>query len=209
MRIVSKILASCFCFLPLLGCGQTPSITCQISTVKSLYKIGETPAIAIQIKNSTDTTIQMVKVLDGSEAKWRYPHLYYEVFQIIGNKKRALKPNLHTRCGNMDGIGVNDFVEVRSGQGFDPLANQSEVYTRSISLFQWSFKKKGKYSIVFHYSTAEVELKKWMGDTNTLWFGMNNEVFSDKTEAYNHLISLFNRVPKVDLTSNELLVEFN
>lgn len=189
---------------PLLTLGQLPApeLSCRISSDKEVYKVGETPLIVIHIINNADSTIQLVKALDGSESNMRFPYLYYEVYRISGSTSSRLSRPLMSRCGNMDGIKAGDFVTVEPGQIFDPLANQDYVYTGDITLDGW-IHKKGHYKIIFHYSTNQSDFKQWRGDLGNWSLDKESRQAIDKK-----LLTLFAKVPKADLVSNELFIDF-
>lgn len=73
-------------------------------------------------------------------------------------------------------------------------------------------KKKGKYKITFYYSTNEPGFKYWMGDPyagqRRYWFdSKTGEILQQYKDEYQTLLSLFSKVPQLDLISNELLIE--
>lgn len=218
MKLTSLFKASILLVsLPLLAVGQQSKITCRISTDKSIYKVGETPVFTVTIRNDGDSTIQLVKILDASDVQWRYPYSYYEVSSLPLPKnghKPAKARDLMVRCGNMDGIGpndfVNDFVAIAPGQGFNPYQAQSEEYTGGSVPGAYLFSKKGRYRVLYHYATNEPDFRKWMGDMTTSWFDLETgQVNPDKQEQYARLTALFARVPKLSLVSNELILAFD
>ncbi|GAA4504770.1 hypothetical protein GCM10023172_31600 [Hymenobacter ginsengisoli] len=189
--------------------GQTPGITCSLSSDRTAYKLGEIPQFTIRIHNGSDSTVQFVKTLDASDIQWRYPYSYYEVNRVPSGPLGKTKDRM-VRCGNMDGISLTDFVVVAPGQAFNPYENQSAVYTLSSVPSAAEFSKEGRYRIIYHYATNEPDFRKWLGDIAWAWFDpQTNQIYPSHQAQYQQLIALFAKVPKVNLVSNELTIDFN
>jgi hypothetical protein len=192
--------------MPLTCLAQTTGLTCTIKPDKAVYKKGEVPRISIAIKNNTDSTIQLVKTMDGSEARWRYPYAYFKI-ELIGDTSYHVQPMI--RCGNYDGIDSADFVQVKPGGSFDPYKNQTSVYHDYTISDKRNFERKGKYKITFYYSTNEPDFKKWVGRSDQSWslYDRSGNVNADKKAEYEKLLQLFAKVPLAELVSNELIIE--
>jgi hypothetical protein len=194
--------------LPQLTMGQATGITCSLSTDRTTYKVGEAPRFTIRIRNGSDSTVQLVKMLDASDVQWRYPYSYYEVSRVPSQQRVKAEAGM-VRCGNMDGISPTDFVAVAPGQEFSPYANQPAVYTDLFIPGARQFTKKGRYRIVYHYATDELDFRKWLGDLAGYWFDpRTGQIIPSYHEQYQQLLALFSKVPKVNLVSNELTLEF-
>jgi hypothetical protein len=202
----AKFLFALFCLVnSVLLCQQT-GLSCVIKSGKTTYKKGEVPHISIEIKNNTDSTIQLVKTLDGSEVRWRYPYAYFKIEMV---NDTSYHPALVLRCGNYDGIDSDDFVEVKPGGSFDPYKNQTSVYYDYAISDKRNFERKGKYKITFYYSTNEPDFKKWIGNSDQSWrlYDRSGNVIASKKPEYDQMVKLFSKVPKVELVSNELIIE--
>lgn len=201
-----NLLTVAFLLLVQKSNGQT--LSCIIKSDKTIYKKRETPKITLEIKNNSDSTIYLVKILDGSYRKTRFPYSYYKIEKLADTSYKARQI---IGCGNEDGIDLTDFVEVKPNEKFDPYKDMSPPYTNILMEVNdpANFEKKGKYKITYFYSTNQTEFKKWMGfDMNRSWFDwQTKEIKPDKKETYNKLLLLFEKVPKVDLVSNDIIIE--
>lgn len=159
--------------------------SCNISSSKDTYKLGEYPDIAISITNKSNTAVNLIGSLDGSEGKRRYPYCYF-----IIEKPRTQKQELRAICGNMNSLDANDFVLVKKGERFNPYEGQQFFGAYEITS-QENFKIPGIYKINFHYSTASTKIEEYMGDGK-----------ADKT-----ISNLFKTVPNIDLKSNTIEIE--
>lgn len=158
--------------------------------------------LKVEIKNNTDSTIQIVKILDGSDYSRRYPYAYFKVEKIGDTTYRQHK---HSVCGNKDCINLTDFVELKSSDSCD-IYNQSLPY--DVTFTDANNFKKGKYKIIFYYSTNEYDFKRWMGDSSWMWLDKTTKKLKeDRKEEYEKLLALFAKVPKVSIVSNELIIE--
>lgn len=204
-----------FLTLTIIGCGQrtTPAkvsigvgdITCTISSDSLFYQKGHAPKIKVKIKNNTENVIRLVKSLDGSGQRMRFPLVYFKI-EKIGDT--SYKVERYARCGNMNGLDTADFVTVNPGDIFNPYSlNQNGPFADYKINDGNNFIKTGKYKITFYYSTNEQDFKKWMGDS---WY----EEIDRRTGKpwkenfyYKRLHELFETVPQVDIVSNDLVVE--
>jgi hypothetical protein len=206
MRITTTTI---FLMLTVLVLGQTPRLICNIKTDKYIYKKGTVPTITVEIKNNTDSAIYLVKSLDGSSSQMRFPYAYFEIQKLSDTSYRQDKSRY---CGNYDEIDTSDFVEVTPDATFDPSISQSRFYTDYSMKNIKNFEKKGKYKIIYHYSTNETRFIKWMGDPYAgqarRWFDeKTGKIKSEHEREYNRLLELFKLVPKTELVSNELIIE--
>ena len=163
------------------------------------------PSITVSIKNNTDSTIQLVKALDGSNVRWRFPYAYFKIEKISDTTYKA---RWYKRCGNYDAIKSADFIKIESGSSFNPYTPGS-VYSDYTISDKRNFEREGKYRITFYYSTNETDFKKWLGDYNGVNFYFDNKIVlkSERKEEYQKLLDLFTKVPKMDIVSNELIIE--
>ncbi|MDO9187078.1 MAG: hypothetical protein Q7W13_13775 [Bacteroidia bacterium] len=206
MKSISLVIALLFITVLLNGQG----VVCFIKSDKATYKKGELPIIKVEIKNNTDSTIQLVKTLDYSAFKVRFPPAYFKIEKIADTSYKII--TYERECGNYDGIDSADFVEVKKGETFDPFSNQTPVYSDFKMKDKRNFAKKGKYKINFYYSTNETNFKKWMGDAYAgqvrNWIDRKTgEAVPEREIEYSKLLKLFSKVPKLDIVSNEIVIE--
>lgn len=69
--------------------AQTPPsvLTCRIESERQVYQIGELPCVQVIITNQTDQELLLVRSLEGSGIKRRYPHCYFEIIGPDGEPK--------------------------------------------------------------------------------------------------------------------------
>jgi hypothetical protein len=148
--------------------------------------LGNAPQVSVRIVNRTSEDVLMVGSLDGSDIQRRYPYCY---FQVIGPDG---KNTIHARsssCGYLNPLRVKDFVKVPKGGQFDPYQGIDNYgFFSAHEIEPSTFDRPGDYRIRFIYCTAEKDLRKWHG------------------KAGGELEALFAKVPKVVLTSNEIVV---
>jgi len=176
--------------------GTKPvDLTCTLRSDKIRYKVGELPELTVEITNNTRKNIYLIGSLDGSDVKWRMPHCY---FTIEKPKPDTIRVG---RCGNMNSLAIEDFVFVKAGQKFNPYQSFGNYgfFTDDKITNSETFKNPGVYKIKFYYSTNSQRIDDFMGD---------RPFRNDKTDSIN-LNSLFNKVPKVDLVSNEIQITFD
>ena len=173
---------------------KTATLTCTLKSDKTKYKIGELPDLRVEIVNNTGEDIYLIGSLDGSDVKWRMPYCYFTI----------QKPKPDTiqvaRCRNMNPLRNEDFVLVKTGQKFNPYKNVDPYgfFTDYTITNNETFKNPGVYKIQFHYSTNSHDLAKFLGDRLPK---------ADSTDSLK-LSSLFNKVLKVDIVSNEIEIRF-
>lgn len=170
---------------------KSEKIACTL-TVEPITQLYRIPAITVVLTNQTGGDVYLVGSLDGSDARMRYPHCYFEVIGPDGKPADGE----HSRCGNMNYLREGDFVRVPPGAKFDPYhgaAGYPAFTTQQI--LPYTFRAPGKYRIRFLYSTASAIIADWAGDR---WHGVAED---------QRLTELLRLVPKVEVTSNEVVVE--
>lgn len=171
--------------------GKVGAVTCQI-TADATCELGKTPKVTVKLTNRTADEILLIGSLDGSDCLARYPHLQ---FQVIGpDGKSALKPL--ARCGNTNPLTVKDFVKVLAGAAFNPYeAVGGHGFFGSSQIRAENFDRPGKYRIRFTYNTQTPDDRNFGGTPRT------------DAALPAELKLLLNRVPKLTLTSDEVVVE--
>lgn len=164
---------------------QSGPLKC-ILTAEPSSQVGRIPSVAVEIINQTDTDIYLVGNLDGSSVGLRYPHCY---FKLIGPDGKPVHYPFHG-CANVNPLLEDDFVRVPPGDAFDPF----KTFDSLGQLIPRNFQVPGLYHIQFVYSTASDSIGDWAGF-------MNQDVAGKE-----RLTELLQRVPKLEVTSNEVVV---
>ncbi|RZK09578.1 MAG: hypothetical protein EOO46_13445 [Flavobacterium sp.] len=170
---------------------KTASLTCILKSDKTNYKVGELPDFKIEIINNTEKDIYLIGSLDGSDIKWRMPYCYFTI-----QEPKPDSVDMVGRCGNMNTLKPQDFVLIKAGAKFNPYMSLNEYgfFTDHTVTNSQTFQTPGVYRIQFHYSTNSQKLDDFMGD---------RPLQQDKAKRQK-LVSLLQRVPKVDIVSNEI-----
>ena len=142
-------------------------IVCELSSLKDRYRVGDQPEISARIINGAEKPIYLVKALDGSDRKARFPHVYYTVSGVEG----GLSDTLFGGCGVLNPLQTEDFISLEPGSGFD-LYKQTDYhrfyrFSESGRSVHSRFAKPGKYTFEFHYSTDNGNIKDWRGSVNS------------------------------------------
>jgi len=148
-------------------------IVCKLTSLKDRYRVGDQPEISARIINGTEKAIYLVGILDGSERKARYPHVYYDVSGVEG----GLSETKYGLCGVLNPLRIEDFIRVEPASGFYPSnPTDSQGFRQAAKLRNWSFVKVGGYTFKYHYSTENEDIKDWRGsvreipsEVNELW----------------------------------------
>lgn len=127
--------------------GLTLSVTADKTTVP----IGTLPKLEIKLTNGSSKPITLVRNLDGSEDKMRYPKIFAET--------RSTKGWMHTqvgRCGNTNNLELANFFELAAGK------------TWTVEHFYWDrlkplFEKPGMVSLRVVLDTQSSDFEHWKG----------------------------------------------
>jgi hypothetical protein len=132
---------------------HSAGIICSVVPVKSHLKVGGYPEANVQVRNTGDQSILLVRKLDGSSRAGRYPLVYFDV----DGPPEGVHAGGLPRCGTLNPITSEDFVVLQPGGSFDPRGND-------VSLgMMVNFLAPGEFKIVFHYSTDEGDPMRWQG----------------------------------------------
>jgi len=142
-------------------------IVCKLAPLRDRYRVGDQPEISARIINGTEKAVYLVRSLDGSERKARFPHVYYSVSGTEG----GLSETQFGICGTLNPLLTEDFVRVEPGNDFDPYKHYEPG-----KLVHFRFVKAGSYTFKFHYYTENGDIKDWRGsvretpaEVNELW----------------------------------------
>lgn len=213
------LLVFLYLFLSLAAYSQS-GITCSIKAKKLSIPVGKTPEVELLLHNNTDSTVVLINSLDGSSYKWRYPYAYYTI-ELMGDT--SYRSHLHGRCGNMDGISSRDFFELKAHSSINPDKIPDYYFSDFLLKDPENFKKPGKYRIVFHYSTKEKNIGSYGGDGRYDVLLAQIELEQYEIELKKHpksagsppvisedrmkVLKLFKRIPHIEVTSNEIIIE--
>ncbi len=162
-----------------LNCTIRGQATCEL---------GSAPKVTVAITNQSDTDVFLVRSLDGSQDRARYPYSYFEV---IGPDGKSTVHEFIREDPFANGLRENDFVKVPPGGTFDPHDHGHGVVP-AIQLHPSTFGKAQEYRIRFVYSTKSDNIVEWRGDD---W----NRLAADEKLK---VVDMLRRVPKVEVTSN-------
>jgi hypothetical protein len=132
-------------------------LVCKLASLKDRYRVGDQPEISARIINGTEKAVYLVRGLDGSERKARFPHVYYSVSGTEG----GLSETLYGYCGVLNPLLTEDFVRVEPGNDFDLYKHY--VFSTAGKLAHLRFVKAGSYTFKLHYSTDNDDIKDWRG----------------------------------------------
>ena len=171
------------------------SINCILKANKRIYKLGEKPDLFVQIVNKLDTSITLIGSLDGSAIGARFPICQFSVkHKILGNSLNSLFPSFY--CATLNPTRIEDFQTISSNESFNPYQKIDDYgYFGADQLEGINFYFPGIYEITFYFLT----------DPNVIENGLGYD---------DHLIPtslkvLWEEVPKLDLTSNTITIEYN
>jgi hypothetical protein len=152
-----------------------------------LQSLEEPLDLSVRITNTSDKTIWMVGVLPGSEGL-RYPLYVAELEGPSGPVEVQFPEGLDY----VRGLRPEDFVRLDPGESFDP---QGKGFI-PIQQFAW-FKpaEPGCYRLQLRCDTTAEDPRYWLGHT----------FVRDRQRVE----TMLNRVPRFDLRSNTLELEFD
>jgi len=163
---------------------------CVIASDRTTYSVGEVPNITFRITNKSPKSVVLVGSLDGSTGGGRSPKCRFEILDAAG--KLVTLPVFG--CGNMNVLKTTDFVTVPAGDTFNPFGNG---FFPPVQFYRFPVTQPGDYTFRFSYSTSD-RVEDYFGD----------ERMSGQKIAAPEIQRLFERVPKLDLKSNELKLKF-
>lgn len=138
------VLAASWVLLPSQNHGdETPQITCRLSADSHDYTVNDEAVPSIRITNQTDHSIWLVRALDGSTRGSRYPKISLSVTAPSGQQQPVGDGS--GGCGFVNPLRSSDFVNLASGEAFDPF--------RGWTPWKYRFPAAGRYVFHFQYST--------------------------------------------------------
>ena len=170
-----------------------PKVDCVLSADRATYHINQTAHLSVRIINKSAHDVYLLGSLDGSEEGRRFPKWRVEVLDAAGkpvNMKRG-----GAWCGNMNTLRPDDFVLVPRGGSFNPFG---QGFFGADGFEFLHVQRPGRYRVRFVYSTASDAIRDYFGD----------ERMRSQFQPSPDIMHLFRQVPKVELRSNELRLEF-
>jgi hypothetical protein len=188
-------------------------ILCTIQSDKLVYKIGEAPKVIVEIKNYTENKITLVKSLDGSSLKFRFP---YSFFRIEKLDDISYRQKIYFGCGTNNGIRFSDIVEISPSESFNPyriyikpkktdgdntnnfpFSDTSYSYDHLINDKE-NYREKGKYKITYYYSSYAISVDSWKGSGYSMKPEFEKKIIQERLM----------HITKLNLESNSLIIEF-
>jgi hypothetical protein len=170
--------------------GNTTAVGCVLSAEKVTYRAGELLQINVSISNNTKKSIYLPGCLDGSLNRFRFPYCY---FTIIGPDGEVPMP---AGCRTTNRLREEDFVKLKKGDSFNPVDGRKGFAQDPRLLTGMNLDKPGRYKIRLHYSTMTNNLNDYCGIEGAVKDSLLNK----------KLLSVYKKIPRVDLVSNELEV---
>jgi len=162
-------------------------IGCSVLTTKSHLVLGDYPTATVQIRNNSSHSTILVGSLDGSSRLGRYPHAYFEVKGPEGGVHTMGLPT----CGLLNPLRAEDFVVLQPGASFNPHeSGAGSGFVPDTSLGRVTLSEPGEYTLVFHYSTDEVDPSRWQGSTSPI---------------HAEIVEKLRRVPRVTISCSTML----
>lgn len=194
--------------------AQTPSsvLACRIESERQVYQIGEIPCVQVIITNQTDQELLIVRSLDGSGLKRRYPYCHFEIIGPDGEPKTISSSRM---CVYVNPLRKTDFVKILPLGDFNLYPNSTCSGSHFADLIDSknNFKEPGEYRIRFHYSTESDELDSWR--TTPLSKTRNIQISAESSpppgvlkKSEEQVLHLLRKVPKTSIQSNELRITF-
>ena len=168
------------------------NLSCVLRSNQPVYSAGEIPQFEVRIINNSPEAVYLPGCLDGSDMKWRYPYCYFTI-----EKPVADTPWIN-RCGTLNRIRAEDIRLVKPGESFNPFdtIDLYGFFSDYAAGNPETFKFPGTYKIRFHYST----MVKNLSDYNQA------RMKSGEIKLQPAISIILNKVPKVELTSNEIVI---
>jgi hypothetical protein len=133
--------------------GAAAGLECSIEPVSASLIVGENPRFRARITNRHTERVQLVWLLDGSDTG-RFPRMKL----VYERPSGPFEPRRWTNCGNRNSMCIESFVEVGPGQALDLFGDDG------FPDYFFAFHEPGRHVARFEYSTAEDNLRAWLGD---------------------------------------------
>lgn len=162
-----------------------PRLSLSLSADRASVRVKEIPKFSVQFRNESQGSVTLVKCLDGSQERMRYPHC---VVQYFDGERWTADPV--GRCGNTNNLQASDFQSLKPGEKWNPVGEWFD-WARIASAFQ----KAGIVKVRFVYEANTSDLSRWLGRMGEV---------PEQTQA--ELRSGLDKVPKGQWESNVVLI---
>ncbi len=149
--------------------------------------LDEPPELSVCVTNVSDKPVWMVGVLPGSEGL-RYPRYEVEIEGPSGPAKRPFPEGMDYGRG----LQPDDFVRLDPGESFDPQAGKDFIPIQELAWFKPE--EPGTYRFRLRVDTTAQDPREWLGHTYV--------------RERKRVQDLIERVPKVEVTSDPVEIEF-
>jgi hypothetical protein len=130
-----------------------------IIPAKTSFQVGDAPVFRVVMRNVSQKRFYLVGAIDGSERKWRYPHV---TLTIEGPDGGVARPQL-AFCGNVNPLCRRDIVLIEPGDSLEPI---SQPFWPPVDAHYARFAKPGEFTVKFHYSSNALDYSDWQGRRN-------------------------------------------
>lgn len=144
--------------------------------------------LLVQITNVSDEPVWVVGVLPGSDGL-RYPQYVAEIEGPSGPVPTALPEGLDYARG----LRPDDFVRLNPGESIDPQQGKGFIPIQGLAWFKPT--EPGTYRLRLRLDATAEDPREWMGHT----------YIRDRRQVE----TLIRQVPKVEVRSNTLEIEFD
>lgn len=134
---------------------SSDDIECEIIPAKNEFRVGDTPAFDVILRNKSAKFFYLVYCTDSSNRRKRYPHVE---LNIEGPDNGVVVPGFDY-CGTAGMLQHRDFFRVEPGSEFRPY----ELGYWPVWVTHGRFEEPGTYVVTFKYSTDEGDIRQWLG----------------------------------------------
>jgi hypothetical protein len=168
---------------------MTTPLSIVLSTPKGVHRVGQPVAVAVAVCNVSESPVQIVGVLDGSETGVRFPHYLPEIKSSV-----EFEPPEMEVCGTAAPLRITDFRLLLPKDCFDPAKSAGEAsYLPLFTFNNFRPSRAGVYELSLTLSTASERDEQWLGVT-----GYPGE---------EKVLELLKEVPRLTVESNVLIVK--
>ena len=131
--------------LPSETTEQVEPIGIVVVASKTQIKTGEALPLAFYVVNRSARPLEVLRSLDASDVGWRYPKIDVEIRDAKG---RLVEDPAMGRCGMVNPLTADDFVELASGARFELFGENSFGHYKLRHTDQLA---SGRYTVTLHY----------------------------------------------------------
>jgi hypothetical protein len=128
-----------------------------LHAAQQIYTVGDTPTIAVRVRNVSTSPLLFVGVLDGSEFGLRYPHYIPEVSGPSDVRSQVEAPDFTAP------LRRTDVRTLQPGEEFDPTDRSGGAAYVQIATFLYLASAPGRYTVSLTVSTECDTIEPWLG----------------------------------------------